>query len=90
MFLLGRKTALERIASFLLLIQRRTVSPNIRSVVFGMATSVAADQFPELRFDGTAFVAPIDARAGNWNLRVVAEAADGTIFRQRIIVRVVQ
>lgn len=66
------------------------VSPNIRSVVFGMATSVAADQFPELRFDGTAFVAPIDARAGNWNLRVVAEAADGTIFRKRIIVRVVQ
>ncbi|MFT5629679.1 MAG: nitrogen fixation protein FixH [Gammaproteobacteria bacterium] len=66
------------------------VSPEIRSVVFGMATSVAADKFPELRFDGTAFVAPIDVQAGNWNLRVVAEAADGTVFRQRIIVRVVQ
>lgn len=66
------------------------VQPNIRSVVFGMATSVAADKFPELRFNGTAFVAPANALQGNWNLRIVAEAADGTIFRQRIVVRVVQ
>jgi nitrogen fixation protein FixH len=66
------------------------ISPDIRSVIFGMATSVAADQFPELRFDGTAFVAPVDAPAGNWNLRVIAEASNGTVFRQRIVVRVVQ
>ncbi|MCO4846802.1 MAG: FixH family protein [Yoonia sp.] len=66
------------------------VSPDIRSVVFGKATSVSADQFPELRFDGTAFVAPIDVKVGNWNLRIIAEAEDGTIFRQRIVVRVVQ
>ena len=62
------------------------VRPVIEKAVFGRATSVAADQTPDFVFDGTAFVAPVQAGAGNWNLRVVARAADGTLFQQRIVV----
>ena len=64
--------------------------PTIKSAVFGRATSVADDQFPELRFNGTSFTAPVHISGGNWNLRLVAVADDGTVFRQRIIVPVVQ
>ena len=65
----------------------RPVQPKITSAVLGRATSVAQDQFPALRFTGRHFEAPIaPTGAGNWNLRLVAEAADGTIFKQRIIV----
>jgi nitrogen fixation protein FixH len=62
------------------------VAPVIESAVFGRATSVVADQTPEFAFDGQVFVAPVDAGNGNWNLRVVAVAEDGTRFRQRIVV----
>ncbi len=64
------------------------VVPEIKSAVFGRATHTAQDQFPELRHDGTAFKAPVSAADGNWNLRLVATAEDGTLFRQRIIVSV--
>lgn len=63
------------------------VAPAIESAVFGRATSVAADQTPEFTFDGAAFVAPVTADGGNWNLRVKAIAPDGTLFAQRIVVR---
>ena len=66
------------------------LSPAIESAVFGRATSVAADQTPVFRFDGTALVAPIKAGAGNWNLRFRARAADGTLFQQRIVVHVIR
>lgn len=62
------------------------VAPVIERATFGRATSVAADQTPAFSYDGRAFVAKVDAGAGNWNLRVVARAADGTVFQQRIIV----
>lgn len=62
------------------------IAPVIESAVFGRATSVAADQKPVFTFDGHAFVAPVDGGAGNWNLRLVARAQDGTRFQQRIIV----
>lgn len=62
------------------------VAPLIESAVFGRATSVIADQQPALAFNGTAFVAPVEAGRGNWNLRLVAKAEDGTIFKQRIVV----
>lgn len=69
----------------------RPVAPRIVSAVFGRATSVAEDQRPEFRFDGSAHVATVDAASsGNWNLRLVAEAEDGTVFRQRIVVKVVR
>ena len=66
------------------------ITPKIRSAVLGRATHVAEDQFPELRFDGTGFSAPVALGAGNWNLRLIAEAQDGTVFRQRVIVNVIQ
>lgn len=62
------------------------VQPDITSALFSRATSVRADQTPQFTFDGTTFRAPVQAGAGNWNLRLVAQAADGTRFRQRIIV----
>ena len=66
------------------------VQPVIEEVTFGRATSVVADQTPDFIFNGTAFEAPIDVGhgAGNWNLRLKARSADGTLFQQRIIVRV--
>lgn len=62
------------------------IEVQIERAVFGRATSVVADQIPEFTFDGGAFVAPVVAGQGNWNLRLVARAADGTQFRQRIVV----
>lgn len=63
-------------------------SPQIERAIFGRATSVVADQTPDFRFDGTAFLAPVKAGPGNWNLRLKARSADGTLFQQRIIVEV--
>ena len=64
----------------------RAIDPRIEHAVFGRATSVSADQTPEFVFDGHAYVAPVQAGAGNWNLRLVARAQDGTRFQQRIVV----
>ncbi|MDG1472100.1 MAG: FixH family protein [Ascidiaceihabitans sp.] len=64
------------------------VEAQIVSAVLGRATNVAQDQTPILVFDGQDYVAPVDLGEGNWNLRLVANAADGTMFRQRIIVDV--
>lgn len=63
------------------------VEATILSAVLGRATHVAQDQMPILVFDGQDYVAPVDLAKGNWNLRLVAQAADGTKFRQRVIVR---
>ncbi len=68
----------------------KPIAPKIRSAVLGRATHVADDQFPELRFDGAGFAAPVVLGAGNWNLRLIAEAPDGKLFRQRVIVDVMQ
>lgn len=62
------------------------VEPEIVSAVLGRATNVASDETPILVFDGSDFTAPVDLAAGNWNLRLVAKAEDGTEFKQRIIV----
>ncbi|MGB7261632.1 MAG: FixH family protein [Albidovulum sp.] len=64
-----------------------SIAPRIESAIFGRATSVAADQTPDFTFDGTAYVAAVDAKEGNWNLRLKLRADDGTLFQQRIIVR---
>ncbi|MDW4498566.1 FixH family protein [Sulfitobacter sp. D35] len=66
------------------------VSPEIESAVFGRATSVARDQTPDFRWTGDALVADVAAGPGNWNLRLEARAADGTLFKQRVIVKVAE
>lgn len=66
------------------------LSPRIVSATLGRATSVAQDTTPDFEWDGRAYVAPVARGAGNWNLRLQAEAADGTPFQQRIVVKVVR
>ncbi|MEM7074930.1 MAG: FixH family protein [Pseudomonadota bacterium] len=67
------------------------VVARITSATMGRATHVYNDLTPEFRHDGRAFVARMpDLKPGNWNLRLEARAADGTAFRQRVIVTGVQ
>ena len=47
-----------------------------------------ADMSPDFLFDGTAYVAPVELGAGNWNIRMKAQAADGTEFTQRVVLHV--
>lgn len=60
------------------------------SAILGRATQVSDDVTPAFRFDGTAYVAPLDLADGNWNIRMKAVAQDGTEFVQRVIVTVVR
>lgn len=72
------------------------IAPVIEQATFGRATSVAQDETPDFVFDGQALRATVlragdlgpDGARGNWNLRIKARAADGTLFQQRIIVSV--
>lgn len=74
--------------SLVILQDGTAISPLIEEATFGRATHVGQDQIPDFAFDGTALRAVVDAGAGNWNLRLKARAADGTLFEQRVIVRV--
>lgn len=65
----------------------RAIAPEIESATFGRATNVAQDQTPEFIFDGQTLRATVEGGKGNWNLRLRARGADGTLFQQRIIVR---
>lgn len=56
------------------------------SGVFGRATHTSDDFVPEFKFDGVDYTAPVSATPGNWNLRLLAVAGDGTEFRQRIVI----
>jgi nitrogen fixation protein FixH len=56
----------------------------------GRATHVRDDRAPDFTFDGARYVAPAELGAGNWNIRMKAEAQDGTTFHQRIQLRVVR
>lgn len=56
--------------------------------ILGRATNVAEDMTPAFKFDGTAYLAPVDLAPGNWNLRMVAIAQNGTLFRQRVVIHV--
>ena len=62
------------------------VQPELVSSILGRATVVAQDQLPEWRFEAGVFRADVEAADGNWNLRLVARAQDGTLFRRRIII----
>lgn len=58
------------------------------TATLGRATTVADDLSPDFTFDGTAYVAPVQLRDGNWNIRMVAVAQDGTPFEQRVVLHV--
>jgi nitrogen fixation protein FixH len=58
------------------------------NATLGRATHVKDDQTPDFQFDGTAYVAPAALGDGNWNIRMKAEAKDGTKFEQRVILHV--
>lgn len=60
------------------------VMPKIISATLGRATNVAQDMTPEFTIVDGVMMADVDAGAGYWNLRVVLEAEDGTIFRRRV------
>lgn len=48
----------------------------------GRATTQAQDISPAWAYDGTAYVAPVTLGPGNWQVRLKASAADGTLFEQ--------
>lgn len=50
----------------------------------GRATHVRDDTTPAFEYANGTFSAPVTLEPGNWNLRLVATAPDGTEFRQRI------
>lgn len=54
----------------------------------GRATHVKDDVTPAFQFDGSAYVVPIELAKGNWNIRMLAVAKDGTEFRQRVVLHV--
>ncbi|MFW8635418.1 FixH family protein [Cribrihabitans pelagius] len=58
------------------------------SATLGRATHVQDDQELAFAFDGTAYEAPADLGPGNWNIRMVARAKNGTEFTQRVILHV--
>lgn len=66
----------------------RSVEVERLDVTVGRATHVAADVTPDLAFDGRAYSAALALDPGNWLVRVVAEAKDGTVFEQRLPLRV--
>ena len=78
----------EHDLSLFILKEGRALAPVIEEATFGRATNVGQDQTPEFTFDGTALRATVDGGEGNWNLRIKARAEDGTLFQQRIIVRI--
>ncbi len=80
----------DNVLELVVLHDGQPIAPVIEEAIFGRATSVAADQTPDFRFNGKAFVAPIKAGLGNWNLRVQMRAEDGTVFKQRIVVHIIR
>ena len=88
---LGGDVAAEldgQVLSLVIMENGTPVSPVIETATFGRATHVGQDQTPQFEFDGNALRATVEGGAGNWNLRLRARADDGTLFEQRVIVKV--
>lgn len=66
----------------------KPVKAETLEAVLGRATHVRDDVVPPFRFDGTAYVAPVELAGGNWNIRMKARAQDGTEFVQRVVLYV--
>jgi len=60
------------------------VTPRIVSAIVGRATHVKDDQILAFAPGPSGLVSPARLAPGNWQLRLVAEAADGTRFLQRL------
>ncbi|NBC94782.1 MAG: nitrogen fixation protein FixH [Deinococcus-Thermus bacterium] len=56
--------------------------------IVGRPTSVDEDREPEFTYRAGTFRTPMTLPAGNWDVRLVARAPDGTEFRKRVEVRV--
>lgn len=54
------------------------------SATLGRATHTRDDLTPAFHYAQGSFRAPVTLATGNWNLRLVATAPDGTEFRQRV------
>ena len=63
----------------------KPVQPAVLRATLGRATTTEGEVTPQFTFDGTAQVAPVDLAPGKWDLRLNATAADGTAFRQRLV-----
>lgn len=74
------------VLSLVILQDGKAIAPMIEQATFGRATHVGQDQTPAFEFDGNALQAVVNGGEGNWNLRLRARAADGTLFEQRVIV----
>lgn len=66
----------------------RPVKARSLTATVGRATHVSNDITPEFRFDGKGYTAKADLAPGNWNIRMLARADDGTTFEQRVILHV--
>ncbi|SEW43008.1 Nitrogen fixation protein FixH [Cognatiyoonia koreensis] len=60
-----------------------TVKPKVVSAILGRATYAGADSFPDFTWTGNALHTSVDQDPGYWNLRLVLQAPDGTMFRRR-------
>ncbi|MBS9717403.1 FixH family protein [Pseudohalocynthiibacter aestuariivivens] len=56
--------------------------------ILGRATNIRDDMNPEFTYENGVYRAPVDVAPGNWNLRLVATAEDGTKFQRRIVLYV--
>ena len=65
-------------------VQGNPVTPKVISATLGRATNVAQDMTPAFTIENGMMHANVNAGAGYWNLRLVLEAEDGTVFRRRI------
>jgi nitrogen fixation protein FixH len=61
------------------------VRAELLSVTLGRSTHVRDDQTPPFRWTGRDFTAPVSLAGGNWNIRLLAQAEDGTQFKQRMV-----
>lgn len=66
------------------------IAPDILSATLGRATHTGQDRSPVLAYYEDAYRAHVGLSRGNWNLRLAARADDGTIFKQRVLVRAVK
>ncbi len=53
------------------------------SVLVGRPTEAKDDQWPEMRLADGVWQAPLTLAPGKWMMKVEAQAADGTLFKQR-------